>query len=71
MSRRKLSKTESDAMHKFVEAVEALLLDLDAEQVGHIADHIGENGTDGDGGDNEDAVVVECLRVIVDSHGRE
>lgn len=71
MSRRKLSASESDAMHKFVEAVETLLLDLDAEQVGHIADHIGEYGTDGEGGDNEDAVVVECLRVIVDNHGEK
>ena len=71
MSRKtKLSKSESDAMHQLVRAVETLLLDLDAEAVGRIADYVGEHGTDGDGGANEDAVVVECLRVIVDSHGR-
>ena len=70
MSRSKLSRAEQHARDRFVLAVEALLLDMDAESVGHIADDVGERGTDGDGGAREDAVVLECLRVVVDNHGR-
>ena len=65
-----LSKSELKAKHLFVIAVEAIMLELDAESVGRIADHIGEHGTDGDGGVLEDAAVVECLRVLVDAMGR-
>jgi hypothetical protein len=65
-----LSKSEIRAKDKCVRAIETLLLDHDAESVGRIADYVGEHGTDGDGGAREDAVVLECLRVIVDNHGR-
>lgn len=64
-----LNAKERIAMRKFILAVECLL-DLDAESVGRIADHVGEHGTDGDGGMGEDAIVVECLRVVVDNHHR-
>lgn len=66
----KLTATERRAKRKFVQAVELLMLDLGAESVGHIADDVGEHGTDGDGGTVEDAVVVDCLRVIVDAMAR-
>jgi hypothetical protein len=68
MSRSKLSRIELAAKRLFVLAVKALLLDLDAEAVGRIADDVGEYGTNGDGGAREDAVVLECLRVIVENH---
>lgn len=71
MGDRKLTAGERKAKDKFVQAVEVLMLDFDAESVGRIADHIGELGTDGDGGVLEDAAVVECLRVIVDAMGRK
>ena len=63
-----LSKSEIRAKDKFVRAVEALLLDMDAESVGRIADHVGEHGTSGDGGAREDAIIVELLRLIVENH---
>jgi hypothetical protein len=66
----KLSAAEAHAKDRFVRAVETLMLAMDAESVGRIADYVGENGTDGDGGAREDAIVFECLRVIVDNHGR-
>jgi hypothetical protein len=62
-----LTRGETLAKDRFVRAVEALMLDLDAEAVGRIADYVGERGTDGDGGAREDGAVVECLRVIVDA----
>lgn len=65
----KLTAKERIGMRKFILAVEYLLA-LDAESVGHIADHVGEHGTDGDGGMGEDSIVVECLRVVVDNHHR-
>lgn len=62
------------ALRAFVRATEALLLGFSAEEVGLIADHVGKYGTDGGegGGDSAlvDAVVLSCLRVIVDNHGR-
>ena len=67
----KLTHTESRAKLKFVRAVETLMLDLNVELVGRIADYVGEHGTDGDGGALEDAAVVECLRIIVDAMGRK
>ena len=65
-----LTKQERKAKEQFIRAVETLMLDLDAEAVGRIADHVGEHGTNGDGGMLEDAAGVECLRVIVDAMGR-
>jgi len=74
-----LSRTELTAKNHFIRAVEALLLDFDAEQVGRIADYVGEYGAEdyvgeygaeGDGGARAAAVVFECLRLIVDHHGR-
>jgi len=64
----RLSIRERNAMRKFVSAVEGLM-DLGAESVGIIADHVGEYGTGSDGDALEDAVVVECLRVVVDRVG--
>ena len=64
-----LTKQERKAKEQFIRAVETLMLDLDAEAVGRIADHGGEHGTNGDGGSIEDGSVVECLRVIVDAMG--
>lgn len=64
-----LTKQERKAKEQFIRAVETLMLDLDAEAVGRIADHVGEHGTNGDGGSIEDGSVVECLRVIVDAMG--
>ena len=65
----KISRAEHIAMTRFARACEMLLLDLDAESVGRIADYVGEHGA---GGDTSlvDAVVLSCLRVIVDNHGR-
>ena len=70
MSRNPLTSAERAAMRRFVSAVETLMLELTPEQVGRIADYVGEHGTDGDGGDREDAVVVECLQLIVDVVGQ-
>ena len=70
MADTRLTAEERRAKDKFVRAVETLMLNLDAESVGRIADDVGEHGTDGDGGVREDAAVVECLRVIVDAMGR-
>ena len=70
MPRTRLDAGEVMAMRRFVGAVEHLMLDLDAESVGRIADYVGEHGTDGDGGVREDGAVVECLRVVVDAMGR-
>ena len=56
---RSLSRSEQKAKRLLVVAVETLMLDLDAEAVGRIADDVGEHGTDGDGGSLEDAVVFE------------
>ena len=64
-----LTKQERKAKEQFIRAVETLMLDLDAEAVGRIADHVGEHGTNGDGGSIEEGSVVECLRVIVDAMG--
>ena len=64
-----LTKQERKAKEQFIRAVETLMLDLDAEAVGRIADHVGEHGTNGDGGSIEDGSVVECVRVIVDAMG--
>jgi hypothetical protein len=66
-----LTKEQAAAMRAFVRATEALMLGLSAEEVGRIADYVGEHGTDGDGGALEDGAVVECLRVIVDAMGRK
>jgi len=33
-------------------------------------DYVGEYGAEGDGGARAAAVVFECLRLIVDHHGR-
>ena len=66
----KLSAAEARAKERFVSAVETLMLAMDAESVGRITDHVGEYGTDLDGGGGQSAVVLECLRVIVDAHGR-
>lgn len=62
-----LTSAERRAKVRFVRAVETLMLDLNVELVGHIADDVGEHGTDGDGGTREDATVLECLRVIIDA----
>lgn len=67
-----LTAAERKAKIQFVRAVERLMLDFDTEEVGRIADDVGECGMDGDrGGAREDAAVVECLRVIVDAMGAE
>ena len=66
-----LTVEERKAKDRFVRAVEALMLDMDADSVGRIADYVGEHGTDGDGGTREDGAVLECLRVIVDGMGRK
>jgi len=60
-----------DELRAFVRATEALMLGFSAEEVGHLADYVGEHGTYGNGGVREDAAVVECLRVIVDAMGRK
>jgi hypothetical protein len=65
-----LSRTEVLARARFVRAIEELLLDFDAESVGRIADDVGERGAGGDGDTRVDAVILECLRLIVDYHGR-
>lgn len=65
-----LTARERAGMRRFVSAVERLMMGLTPEQVGHIADYVAEHGTDGDGGTREDAVVLECLRLIVDEVGR-
>jgi len=65
----KLTAEERKAKDRFVRAVEVLMLDMSAEEVGRIADHVGEYGTDGYVGAIEDAV-LECLRVIVDAMSR-
>jgi hypothetical protein len=70
MADTKLTRNEHLAKCDLVDAVERLMLDMDAEAVGRIADYVGEYGTDGDGGTREDAAVVDCLRVIVDAMGR-
>ena len=69
MPRRVLSEVEALAKVKFVRAVNDLM-HLDAESVGRIADHVGEEGTGVVGPVYDahlDAVVVECLRVVVDA----
>ena len=70
MPRNTLTATEQRVKERFVRIVETMMLDMDAESVGHIADYVSEHGTDGDGGSIEDGLVVECLRVIVDAMGR-
>ena len=65
----RLKGNERRVLRDFVRVVEEMMLDMDAEAVGRIADHVGEHGTDGDGGVREDAAVVECLRVVVDAVG--
>jgi len=70
-SKRELTADEQWAKRALVGAVETMMLRLDVESVGRIADDVGEFGTDGDGGALEDAAVVECLRVIVDAMGRK
>jgi hypothetical protein len=67
---RELTKRERAAKRKFVGAVEHLVLDLTPEQVGRIADDVGEYGTDSGGGARVDAAVLECLRVVVDEVSR-
>jgi hypothetical protein len=67
----KLTRKEEAARLAFVRACETLLLDLDAVAVGRIADYVGENGTDGDGGAVDDGVILECLNLIVDVKGRQ
>lgn len=66
----RLSAKERAAKRKFVDAVERLMLDLTPEGVGHVADDVAENGTDGDGGTVEDGTILECLRLIVDEVNR-
>lgn len=66
----RLTATERRVKERFVRIVETMMLDMDAESVGRIADYVGEHGTDGDGGTLDDGAVVECLRVIVDSMSR-
>ncbi len=66
----RLTGNERRVLRDFVRVVEEMMLDMDAEAVGRIADYVGEHGTDGDGGIREDGAVVECLRVIVDEMGR-
>jgi hypothetical protein len=70
MSRNPLTSADRAAMRRFVSAVETLMLELTPKQVGRIADYVAEHGTDGDGGDREDAVVLECLRLVVDAVNR-
>jgi|GEM_PF-1492119 len=70
MSRIKLTRGETLARDRLVRAVEAMMLYMTPEEVGRIADHVGEHGTEGDGGAREDAAVVECLRVVVDAMER-
>jgi hypothetical protein len=67
----KLTRKEEVAKLAFIRACETLLLDLDAVAVGRIADYVGENGTDGDGGAVDDGVILECLNLIVDVKGRQ
>ena len=65
-----LTDNERKALDDLVEAVEHLMLDMSPESVGRIADYVGENGTDGEGGVAEDGVVLESLRLIVDQMAR-
>lgn len=68
MAKINLTYKENRAKDKFVSAVERLLQDCSAEEVGRIADHVGEYGACDDA--MADAVVVECLNVVVDALGR-
>jgi hypothetical protein len=70
MSRNPLTSAERTALRRFVSVVEFMMLTLTPEEVGRIADYVAEHGTDGDGGDREDAVVLECLRLVVDAVNR-
>jgi hypothetical protein len=67
----RLTGKEQRVLRDFVDVVEEMMLEMDAESVGRIADHVGEHGTDGDGGVREDGTVLECLRLIVDEMGRD
>jgi hypothetical protein len=60
-----LTPREHELKAEFVQAVEALMLELDAQAVERIAEHVAESGTDGDGGAIEDATVFDCLELIV------
>lgn len=64
----KISRAEHIAMARFARACEMLLLDLDAESVGRIADYVGEHGAGSDYDAVVDAVIVELLRLIVENH---
>ena len=60
-----LTPREHELKNSFVQAVEALMLEADAQAVERIALFVHEHGTDGDGGAIEDATVVDCLHLIV------
>jgi hypothetical protein len=62
-----LTWIENTAMRRLIRVIEFFVNRLTAEQVGQIADHVGEHGA---GSALVDGVVVECLRIIVDRHGR-
>jgi hypothetical protein len=68
MPKFELTPREQELKDAFVNAVEALL-QAGEEAVGHIADHVGEHGTDSDDGAVVDGVVVDCLTIVVDNVG--
>lgn len=46
------------------------LIGLDAESIGHIADYIGQFGTE-NAPEFADAVLMECMKVIIDAKARQ
>jgi hypothetical protein len=66
MPKFELTAREQELEDALIKAVEDLLL-AGPEAVGHVADHVGEYGTDSDYGGVVDGVVVECLTIVVDN----
>jgi len=62
-----LTPTEHELKDAFVQAVEGLMLNAEAERVERILEFVTERGTDGDGGPIEDATILDCLRLIVNN----
>jgi hypothetical protein len=66
----RITGNERSALRQLVEAIERLTHEFDAEAVGRIADYVGAHGTDSDGDSLDDALVMVCLRAIVDARAR-
>ena len=68
MSKTRLAVHERHALGVFAEGIRGLLR-LTPEAVGRIADYVGEYGVEEETA-LQDAVLVECLRIIVDARNR-